>query len=265
MAQIDLTRIGLFLFDIDGVFIAGKKDPVLLSGTRVLPYLRERGLPFRLVTNTSTHPREHLAGTLSELGVEVRPRDIHSALETTVAVAARRFPGGRCFVVGEQGMRDVTEAAGLTLVDDAPADVVLVGLTREADYDLLSAAARCLKGGATLLACHRNRMWLDAAGPCLSCGPWLAALEYATGAQAEWFGKPAEAFYAEARRPLGVGAAATLMIGDDPESDVAGAQRVGMVGGLVLSGKTTPEDLEGSGVTPDLVLGEVDELVGLLR
>ncbi len=258
---LDLASIGLFLFDIDGVFLAGKKAPQLISGTRILSALRERGLPLRLVTNTSTHPREFLAETLTGHGIEVRPGEIHAALEVTVGVAARRFPGGRCHVVGEPGMREAAAVAGLIPVDDAPADVVLVGLTRFADYELLSAAARCLDGGAQLLACHRNRMWVDERGPSLSCGPWLAALEYATGAEAEWFGKPSAAFFAEACRETGVPAAATLMIGDDPESDVAGAQRAGMAGGLVLSGKTDREDLARSGVTPDLVLEQVDDLV----
>ena len=261
---LDPTSVRLFLFDIDGVFLEGKKDPRLVSGTRILPALRERGLPFRLVTNTSTHPREFLAETLTNKGIEVRPEEIHAALEVTVGVAARRFPGGNCLVVGEPGMREAAAAAGLVIVDDAPAAVVLVGLTRFADYELLSAAARCLKDGAHLLACHRNRMWIDEKGPSLSCGPWLAALEYATGAKAEWFGKPSAAFYGEACRDLGVPASATLMIGDDPESDVAGAQRAGMAGGLVLSGKTDRDDLSRSGVTPDLVLERVDDLADLL-
>lgn len=109
----DLASTELFLFDIDGVFLEGKKDPRLVSGTRLLPELRKRGLPFRLVTNTSTHPREFLAETLTSKGIEVRPGEIHAALEVTVGVAARRFPGGNCLVVGEPGMREAAAAAGL--------------------------------------------------------------------------------------------------------------------------------------------------------
>lgn len=260
----DLRSIELFLFDIDGVFLEGKGTPKLLSGTKLLPRLRERGLPFQLITNTSTHPRQHLADSLRDHGIDVTSEDIHSALEVTVGEAARRFPGGRCFVLGEPGMRDVVEAAGLDVVADATADVVIAGLTRFADYALLSAAARCIKSGAALLACHRNRMWVDEAGPCLSCGPWLAALQYATGAEAEIFGKPTEAFYAGARGQHGVHADVTMMIGDDPESDVRGAQLAGMKGGLVLSGKTRRADLHLTEVVPDLILDEVDDLAVLL-
>ncbi len=261
---LDLSAIRLFLFDIDGVFLAGKEDPRLLSGTRILPALRSRGLPFRLVTNTSTHPRRFLAEALAGHGIDVAEGDIHAALEVTVGVAARRHPGGRCYVLGEPGMAEVAAAAGLAVVDDAPADVVLVGLTRFADYAALSAAARCLRGGAALLACHRNRMWVDDAGHSVSCGPWVVALEYATGAEGEVFGKPSAGFYREACRDAGVEPAQVLMVGDDPLSDVRGAQRAGMAGALVLSGKTSRADLTASGVEPDLVLDEIDDLVDLL-
>ncbi len=260
----DPSTARLFLFDIDGVFLAGKREPRLVSGTRILPALRERGLPFRLITNTSTHPRQYLVDGLARHGVHVTPADIHSALEVTAAEAARRFPGGRCHVVGEPGMAEVAAAAGLDLVENAPADVVLVGLTRFADYALLSAAARCLESGAALLACHRNRMWVDDTGRSLSCGPWLAALEYATGATAEIFGKPTAAFYGAAREPLGIPAEHTWMIGDDPESDVRGAQLAGLSGALVLTGKTSRAGIDASDVRPDLILDEVDDLVTLL-
>ncbi len=260
----DPAAARMFLFDIDGVFLAGKRNPRLVSGTRVLRRLRDLEIPFRLITNTSTHPRQFLADTLGTHGIEVAPEHIHSALEVTVAEATRRFPGGRCHVVGEPGMAEVAAAAGLEVVPEAPADVVLVGLTRHADYALLSAAARCLESGAALLACHRNRMWVDDTGRSLSCGPWLAALEYATGAEAEIFGKPTAAFYDAAREPVGVPASRTWMVGDDPESDVRGAQLAGLRGALVLTGKTSRADIEASEVEPDLVLGEVDDLVTLL-
>jgi HAD superfamily hydrolase (TIGR01458 family) len=262
--DLDVTSIRLFLFDVDGVFLAGKTSPRLISGRRAISALRERDLPFRLLTNTSTHPRSHLARTLWNLGVHVESEEIHSALETTVGVAARRFSGGRCLVVGEAGMRALAAESGLEVVDEAPADVVLVGLTREADYQLLSAAARCLLHGAALLGAHRNKLWKDESGRALSCGPWVAALEFATGITAETFGKPSRAFFDEAREPLGVPAEATLMIGDDAAVDVRGAQEAGLRAGLVLTGKTSRDDLARLGIDPDLVFEQVDDLAQLL-
>jgi HAD superfamily hydrolase (TIGR01458 family) len=262
--MVDLANLCLFLFDIDGVFLEGKEQPRLLSGRRIVAALRKRTIPFRLVTNTSTHSPEQIAATLGRLGVQVEVDQIHSAVETTVAVAARRFPAGRCFAVAEPPVCALLEAAGLRLVQEAPADVVVVALCRNADYQMLSAAARCVLQGATLLACHRNRVWLDEKGYALSAGPWAAALEYATQAQAEIFGKPTAAFYDEARRPFGVAAAQTLMIGDDVVADVRGAQNAGLRAGLVLTGKTRRDELDRLSAQPDLVLEQVDDLADLL-
>lgn len=260
----DIGSIELFLFDIDGVFLAGKRSPTLVSGRRVLPELRRRGLPFRLVTNTSTDPPQVLVDTLARLGVEVRAEEIHSALTATVRAAVRRFPQGRCFVVGEDGLRQAAEAAGLRPVSAPPAELVLLGLSRQVDYELLSHAARCLKSGAALLGCHRNRMWLDDDGPALSCGPWLAALEHATGVSATVYGKPERAFFEAALAPFEVAAARTLMVGDDLEADIAGAQQAGLQAALALTGKTNREALAGLRTTPDLVLAQVDDLVEML-
>ena len=265
MATLDLRSVQLFLFDIDGVILRGKTAPQLLSGRRILDALRARGVPFRLVTNTSTHSRGQLATTLQGLGLNVSPDQIHSALETTMAVAAKRYPKGRCCMIGEAGMQQLASGSGLQLVDEAPADVVVVGLSRQVDYRLLSVAARCLKGGAALLGCHRNRLWRDDDGVALSCGAWLAALEYATGVRAETFGKPAAAFFQAARAALGVGAAHTLMVGDDPESDIQGAQRAGLRAALALTGKTSRNDLQHLTVEPDLIIEAADDLADLLQ
>jgi HAD superfamily hydrolase (TIGR01458 family) len=256
--------VELFLFDIDGVFLAGKDAPRLVSGQRILPALRERGLPYRLVTNTSTHPSTAVAESLRGHGLDVRAEEIISALDATVAAAAERHRGARCLVVGERGLAEAAAAAGLQVVDRRPAEVVVLGLAREVDYRSLSRAARCLLDGAQLIGCHRNKLWLDEDEKALSCGPWLAALEYATGVKAEVFGKPSPDFFARARGAAGVSPDRCLMVGDDLEVDVGGAQRAGMRGALVLTGKTSRDGLERHRIRPDLVLQEVDDLVELL-
>lgn len=262
----DLGRIELYLFDIDGVFLTGKEHPRLLSGRRILAELRRRKVPYRLVTNTSTHSSAELAGSLAAHGLAVGRQEIFSALDATVRAARAAHPGGRCFVVGEAGLRSALTTAGLAVVDGPPAELVVVGLARHVDYGTLNRAARCLLGGAQLLGCHRNRRWLDDDGAALSCGAWLAALEYATSARAEVVGKPAAAFYEQVRcsLPEPPEPGRCLMVGDDLEADVGGAQRAGMRGALVLTGKTSREQAERHEVASDLQLGEVDELVELL-
>jgi ribonucleotide monophosphatase NagD (HAD superfamily) len=50
------------------------------------------------------------------------------------------------------------------------------------------------------------------------------------------------------------------MVGDDLWSDVQGAQRAGLQGWLVRTGKFREDVLLGSGITPDRILSSVTEL-----
>jgi ribonucleotide monophosphatase NagD (HAD superfamily) len=97
---------------------------------------------------------------------------------------------------------------------------------------------------------HRNPWWFTPNGPTLDAGAAVVGLEYATGVRATVLGKPAPAVFRQALAGLGrdldgrLPAHAVAMVGDDPDADVRAAQRVGLRGVLVLTGKTTQEDLE---------------------
>ena len=72
-------------------------------------------------------------------------------------------------------------------------------------------------------------------------------------------GKPANAFFDAAVGKLGTTTAQTVMIGDDIQGDVGGAQAAGLAGVLLRTGKFRPRDLEGD-VRPDAVLDSVADL-----
>ena len=94
-----------------------------------------------------------------------------------------------------------------------------------------------------------------------SAGPFVRALEYATGVEARVAGKPSAAFYAAALGSLGLDLSArAVMVGDDLWSDVEGAQRAGLQGWLVRTGKFREDALRDSGIVPDRVLPSVAAL-----
>jgi hypothetical protein len=108
--------------------------------------------------------------------------------------------------------------------DGARPDWVVVGdLGRGFTWERLNQAFHWIRGGATLLALHKNRSWDNGMdGVVLDAGPFVAALEYATGATAELVGKPARAFFDLALADLGVPAREALVVGDDLEADCEG-------------------------------------------
>jgi HAD superfamily hydrolase (TIGR01458 family) len=259
-----MERIGAVLIDIDGVLTVDWEP--LPGAVAALERLRAAGLPFALVTNTTSRTRARIAAKLAAAGFPVGEDDILTAPAVTAAYLRAHCPGARCALLNSG---DVSEdLTGVTLVDvgeSAPADVVVLGGAGDAfDYASLNAAFRHLQHGARLIAMHRNLYWRTAEGLALDTGAFLAGLERAARTEAEITGKPAEAFYATALAHLGATAAATLMVGDDIETDVLAAQRCGITGVLVRTGKYLPETHRSATGTPDHVLDSFADLPALL-
>jgi HAD superfamily hydrolase (TIGR01458 family) len=156
-----------------------------------------------------------------------------------------------CFPLVDESLLEDLE--GVFLTADHP-DYVLVGDLGEGfTYDRLNAAFRLLVDGAQLLALQKNRYWRREDGLALDAGPFVAALEYASGKKAVVVGKPERDFFELALREMGLAPHEAAMVGDDAESDVAGAQAAGLQGFQVKTGKYHPGD-EGR---PDLLLGSI--------
>ena len=105
---------------------------------------------------------------------------------------------------------------------------------------------------------QRGRYWLGPAGLEIDAGSYVAALEYATDTTAVVCGKPNVEFFEEAVADLG--SRAVIMVGDDLTADIQGAQRAGLQGWLVRTGKFRQDVLDASDIVPDRVIASVAEL-----
>jgi HAD superfamily hydrolase (TIGR01458 family) len=139
--------------------------------------------------------------------------------------------------------------------------VVLGDLGERWTFALLQEAFEQLMAGAALVALSRDRYFRQGDRLALDAGPFVAALEYAAGVSAAVAGKPSPAFFEAAVRSLGLAADRSVaMVGDDLWSDVQGAQRAGLQGWLVRTGKFREEALRDSGIAPDRILSSVADL-----
>lgn len=257
MAQIDGV-----LLDVDGVLTISWEP--LPGAVETLAWLRTHHVPFRLITNTTTHTRTALAETLSDAGLVVAPNEIVTAVVATAAHLREAHPGAAVFVLSDgDALADLED---VRLVDaDAKADVVVLGGAFEGfDYPTMNRVFRMLMDGASLVAMHRNLYWRTSDGWRLDGGAYVAALEEAVGTSAVVCGKPAEAHFAAALAELGVPAGRAAMVGDDVVNDVLGAQSAGLVGMLVRTGKFREQDLVNAAATPDVELGSIADLPDLL-
>ena len=252
-------KITALLLDLEGtVYQAGR---LIENAGDAIAALEARGIRIGYATNTTSRPRSTVARELAGMGLTVSPERIFTAPRAAREDLVRRGMG-RCSLLLRETLRE--DFAGIAFDDEAPQAVVVGDLGDEMTFARLNRAFRHVLGGAELVTLARNRYWRAADGLTLDVGAFAAALEYASGRAARLAGKPAPEFYAWALSELGASAAEAAVVGDDLESDVGGAQKAGMAGILVRTGKFLPEELAASNIRPDALVDSVADLPGLL-
>lgn len=257
-----MESVRAVLIDIDGVLTVSWRP--LPGAVEALREIRAAGLGVALVTNTTSRTRASIAETLSGAGFAVDAEDVLTAPAVTAAHLAEHHPGARCALLNSGDIAE--DLSGVTLVGEGedPDVVVVGGAGPEFGYAELNRAFGHLQRGARLVAMHRNLFWRTDAGLQLDTGAFLLGLERAAGVEAEVAGKPSPAFFAAALARLEADADRALMVGDDIESDVLAAQRAGLTGVLVRTGKYLPQTHERASGTPDHVVDSFADLPALL-
>lgn len=224
------------LIDIAGVLTDG---PRAIGGSaEALRRLHRAGIPFRLITNTTSKPKRLLLSSLAASGFDVPADAVFAPAQVAVAYLSAR--GLAPFLV----VNPAVEEEFRDLPQEGPRAVVVGDAGRRFDYDTLNAAFRLLMDGAEFVALATNRRFRDASGALsLDAGAFVAALEYASERAPVVLGKPAASFFETAARSMDLGLADVAMIGDDAEADVAGALQAGAGAAfLVRTGKYVEDD-----------------------
>ncbi len=250
------------LIDLDGVVWLGRE---LVPGAGdALRRLLDDGKEVVFVTNNSVRRPDAYAARLREAGVPVADERVLTAGAVTARLAAERIGSdGTAFVIGAPGFKEMVADAGLGLLDGEAAqraDAVVVSGHREFDYAELLTATRALQHGASLFATSRDPTLPMPGGAWPGTGATLAAVETASGAQAEIGGKPERHLFEQARERIAA-AERVAMVGDRMSSDIEGGQRAGLETILVLSGATSREDAQRAIPPPDHV---IEDITGLL-
>src|SRR5256884_2802017 len=246
------------LLDVDGVLhVSGEPIPGAADAVR---RLRDNGHRLRFVTNTTTRSRAQLAEELRNQRLEVEDAEV----QTTADAAVRALRGRRVLALTMHAL--VGDLDGIDLVGEG-ADAVLIGGADDTpetnlvfSYINLAPAFAELELGAQLYCLHRNRWWQTKRGPLLDSGAFVAGLEYAAQVEAVVLGKPTAAYFDAALEALDADPELTWMVGDDLESDIAGAQGIGMRTVLVRTGKFRPDAVERARMQPDGIVSSIGHL-----
>lgn len=229
----------VLLLDLDGT---------LYTGTEVVPEAREAvetaGDGVLYVTNNASRSPEEVREKLNGLGFPATVDQVVTSAQVGAQLVAETVePGAKVLVVGSQALRAEVSARGLQVVesaDDLP-DAVIQGHSPDTGWVQLSEGALAIRRGAIWFATNVDTTLPTERGLLVGNGSMVAAVASATGAEPIVAGKPAA--------PIMRGALAQttgqrpLMIGDRLDTDIEGANTVGIDSLLVLSGVTTGVEL----------------------
>lgn len=257
-----------FLFDLDGTVYRGAQ--AIPGAAEFIASLERNGRSFRFVTNRSNRSPQTVADHLRSLGIPCAAEHV-----ITSAAAASHFVGRKsAFCIGEEGLLAPLRSAGATLWNDvtpgsadlaanferhAP-DFVVVGFDRDFSFAKLERAARLIRAGATLVSTNPDPFINSDSGIVPENGALTAAVEAASGVRAIVLGKPEPFLVTYAIEQMGAQAETSVVIGDNPDTDIACANRAGVESVLLLTGVTTENHLSSLSHQPTAIARDYFEL-----
>ncbi len=213
-----------FLVDLDGTLVSGS---VPLPGAA--EFLDAVAGSFVILSNDAEHTPVQLARKLVRMGLSVAPGRIVLAGTTTLAMVAATSPGANILLLGSRALQNDARARGLR-PGGVPAEVVIIGRDRQFSFARLAAAANAARGGARLVVCNPDQSHPGPNNEMVpETGALLGAVLACTGPLPHCIiGKPEPALFHAGLAILGKKAEQTIMIGDNPATDGAGAKRLGI-------------------------------------
>lgn len=255
-----MTRreIRSWLLDMDGVLV--REEQAIPGAAEFLATLRERELPFLVLTNNSIYTQRDLAARLARNDIEVPEASIWTSALATARFLDDQRPGGSAYVIGEAGLTTALHDVGYTLTERQP-DYVVLGETRTYSFERITQAIRLIAAGARFIATNPDPTGPAVAGPIPATGSVAALISRATGVEPYFVGKPNPLMMRSALNALDAHSETAAMVGDRMETDVVSGLEAGMHTVLVLTGLTERADAERFPYRPSRIVDSVADLI----
>ena len=251
-------EIRSWLMDMDGVLV--HEDAAIPGADRFLTRLREREIPFLVLTNNSIYTPRDLSARLRASGLEVPENAIWTSALATARFLEDQRPRGSAFAIGEAGLTTALHEAGYTLTERAP-DYVVLGETRTYSFERITQAIRLIGEGARFIATNPDPTGPSPDGPTPATGSVAALISRATGVDPYFVGKPNPLMMRSALNALDAHSESAAMIGDRMDTDIVAGLEAGLEAVLVLTGVTERGAAERYPYRPSRIVDSIADLV----
>ena len=254
----DRSKIKSWLTDMDGVLV--HEGHALPGAAELIKQWQDSGTPFLVLTNNSIYTPRDLAARLQATGLDIPEDRIWTSALATAAFLKKQKPVGSAFVLGEAGMTTALHEIGYVMTDQNP-DYVVLGETRNFNFDSLTKAIRLINGGARFIATNPDATGPSAEGVLPATGSVAALITKATGREPYIVGKPNPMMFRSAMNKIEAHSESTGMIGDRMDTDVVAGIEAGLHTVLVLTGIADDNEISKYPFRPTEILNSVADLL----
>ena len=264
------------MFDVDGTLLLSDRSlggyEVLPGAIEVLSVLKERGMPFVLLTNGSAYPPPEQAAKLRKVGLPVDDEQMITPSSVTADYMARQRIK-RALILGVRGVGYSLEEAGIATVytgepGASEVDAVYVGWHPDCAMKDIETACHAVWGGAKLYVASDVPFFATKHGRTIGYSFTISgAIRRLTKARALLTGKPSLHAMRFVAKRLGVPMREVGVVGDDPIVEALMARRGGATALAVTTGMTKHEDWlrQPPDRRPHRVLASLNEVLELLE
>ncbi|MDN5963387.1 MAG: HAD-IIA family hydrolase [Actinomyces sp.] len=258
----EMPPITAWLSDMDGVLVS--ENRALPGAQDFLDALQKQEMPFLVLTNNSIFTNRDLSARLARAGLIVPEERIWTSANATAAFLTQQSPNSTAYVIGEAGLTTALHNAGYIMTDADPEFVVL-GETRNYDFNALTRAIRLIENGAKFIATNPDVTGPSDEGTLPATGSVAAMVKAATGHSPYFVGKPNPVMIRAGLNRLGIHSEDAAMVGDRMDTDVRAGVEAGLRTHLVLSGSTRADQVGNFPFRPFGIHNGIGDLVALVE
>jgi len=251
-------KIECWLTDMDGVLV--HEGRALPGAADVVKQWKEEGLRFLVLTNNSIYTPRDLAARLKATGLAIPEEAIWTSALATADFLHSQKPKGTAFVLGEVGLTTAMHEIGYVMTDVNP-DYVVLGETRNFNFESLTKAIRLINSGSRFIATNPDATGPSAEGPLPATGSVAALITKATGKDPYIVGKPNPMMFRSAMNKINAHSETTGMIGDRMDTDIVAGIEAGLHTVLVLTGIADDAEINKYPFRPNEILNSIADLL----
>jgi HAD superfamily hydrolase (TIGR01450 family) len=257
-----IAKVRCFLLDMDGTFYLG--DELFEGSLDFLKAVQASGRSFAFLTNNSSRGTEHYIKKLAAMGVFIGEEQMLSSGQAAAMFLLREYEGKRVFLLGNESLRAEMERFGIE-IDQKDPEIVLIGFDTSLDYPKMCAVCDFVRAGLPYIATHPDFNCPTETGFIPDIGAIIAFIEASAGRRPDLVvGKPHGEIVRAATERTGLRAEEMAMVGDRLYTDIKTGLDHGLLSIMVLTGEGTIEEIEKTGIEPEVLVQRLADLIPYL-